>query len=73
MLLDPDDVAAGHFTRFRRAAPDRIVRSRHPAHPAIVSVEDFTQAALLRRSKAAGDSKRLTQFIAPNEMRAFVQ
>jgi hypothetical protein len=54
MLLDPDDVAAGHVTRFRRAAPDRFVRSRHPAHPAIVSVEDFTQAALLRRSKAAG-------------------
>ncbi|WP_433279552.1 recombinase zinc beta ribbon domain-containing protein [Pseudonocardia xinjiangensis] len=54
MLLDPDDVAAGHVTRLRRAAPDRIVRSRHPAHSAIVSVEDFTQAALLRRSKAAG-------------------
>jgi hypothetical protein len=54
MLLDPDDVAAGHVVRFRRANPDRVVRSRQPAHPAIVSVEDFTQAQLLRRSKAAG-------------------
>lgn len=27
-LLDPDDVAAGNVTRFRRASPDRIVRSR---------------------------------------------
>lgn len=54
MLLDPDDVAAGHVTRFRRAAPDTIVRSREPAHPAIVSVEEFTRAQLLRRSKTAG-------------------
>jgi DNA invertase Pin-like site-specific DNA recombinase len=53
-LIDPDDVAAGHVTRFRRAAPEKIVRSREPAHPAIVSVEDFTQAQLLRRTKAAG-------------------
>lgn len=53
-LLDPDDVAAGHVTRFRRAQPDRIVRSRQPAHPAIVSVEEFTQAQLIRRSRAAG-------------------
>lgn len=43
-LLDPDDVAAGHVIRFRRAASDRIVRSRVPAHPAIVSVEVFTAA-----------------------------
>ena len=27
-LLDPDDVAAGHVTRFRRAEPGKIVRSR---------------------------------------------
>ncbi|MQA12471.1 MAG: recombinase family protein [Pseudonocardiaceae bacterium] len=53
-LLDPEDVAAGHVTRFRRSQTDRIVRSRQPAHPAIVSVEDFTQAQLLRRSKGAG-------------------
>jgi hypothetical protein len=53
-LLDPDDVAAGHVVRFRRAAPDRIVRSRMPAHPKIVPVETFTAAQLLRRSKSAG-------------------
>jgi hypothetical protein len=53
-LFDPDDVSAGHVVRFRRAAPDRVVRSRTPAHPAILSVEDFTQAQLLRRSRAAG-------------------
>ncbi|MEV4313018.1 recombinase family protein [Actinocrispum sp. NPDC049592] len=53
-LIDPEDVGAGHTTRFRRAAPDRIVRSRKPAHPEIVSVETFTAAQLLRRSKSAG-------------------
>jgi hypothetical protein len=53
-LLDPDDVAAGHVIRFRRASSDRVVRSRHPAHPAIVSVETFTEVQLLRRGRAAG-------------------
>ncbi len=53
-LLDPDDVAAGHVVRFKRAPSDRVVRSRRPAHPAIVSVEVFTEAQLLRRSKGAG-------------------
>ncbi|TQM85467.1 recombinase-like zinc beta ribbon protein [Saccharothrix saharensis] len=56
-LLDPDDVAAGYVIRFRRASADRIVRSRKPAHPAIVSVEEFTQAHLLRKSKSAGELK----------------
>ena len=51
MLLDPDDVSAGHVVRFRRARPDRIVRSRVPAHPAIVSVQDFVDVQLLRRSR----------------------
>lgn len=50
-LLDPDDVSAGHVVRFRRARPDRIVRSRVPAHPAIVSVQDFIDVQLLRRSR----------------------
>jgi DNA invertase Pin-like site-specific DNA recombinase len=54
VLLNPDDVAAGHVVRFRRAEPDRIVRSRKPAHPAIVSVEEFVEVQLLRRSRAAG-------------------
>jgi len=53
-LLDPEDVAAGHVVRFRKAQPDRVVRSRRPAHPAIVTVEMFTQAQLMRRSRAAG-------------------
>ncbi len=56
-LLDIDDVAAGHVVRFRRSANERIVRSRKPAHPAIVSVADFTEATLLRR-KRAGASNR---------------
>ncbi len=54
VLLDPDDVAAGHVVRFRRSTPDRIVRSRKPAHPAIISVETFTEVQLRRRSRAAG-------------------
>ncbi|WP_112271267.1 recombinase family protein [Lentzea terrae] len=54
MLLDPDDVGAGHVVRFRRSAPDRVVRSRKQAHPHIVSVEEFVQSQLLRRSRAAG-------------------
>ncbi len=54
VLADPDDVAAGHVTRFRRADPEHVVRSREQAHPAIVSVETFTQAQLLRASRAAG-------------------
>jgi len=33
MLLDPEDVAAGHVVRFRRANPDRVVRSRQPGAP----------------------------------------
>jgi hypothetical protein len=53
-LLDPDDVAAGHVTRFRRAEPGKIVRSRRPAHTAIVSVETFTEARMVRRTRAAG-------------------
>ncbi|WP_307796204.1 recombinase family protein [Amycolatopsis sp. 195334CR] len=56
-LLDPDDVAAGHVVRFRRAEREQVVRSRRPAHPAIVSVEDFTEVQLLRRSRAAGGLK----------------
>jgi DNA invertase Pin-like site-specific DNA recombinase len=54
MLIDPDDVGAGHTVRFRRASADRIVRSRKPAHPALVSVELFTEVQLRRRSRAAG-------------------
>ncbi|WP_104479801.1 recombinase zinc beta ribbon domain-containing protein [Actinokineospora auranticolor] len=54
MLLDPDDVSAGHVVRFRRAAPDKVVRSREPAHPEIIPVELSTEAQLRRRGKAIG-------------------
>ncbi len=53
-LLNLDDVAAGHVVRFRRSGTDRIVRSRTLAHPAVVSVEQFTEIQILRRSRAAG-------------------
>ncbi|WP_253799256.1 recombinase family protein [Nocardia amikacinitolerans] len=52
-LLDPDDVAAGHITRLRRSPNHRIIRSKKPAHPAIVTVETFTQAQLIRRQRAS--------------------
>ncbi|OCF85974.1 hypothetical protein AW168_32940 [Nocardia brasiliensis] len=51
-LIDPDDVAAGYAIRFVRASADRIIRSRRPAHPHIVSVEQFTEAHLIRRGRA---------------------
>jgi DNA invertase Pin-like site-specific DNA recombinase len=60
-LLDPDDVSAGHVVRFRRSSGDTVVRSRRPAHPAIVSVETFTQVQLLRRSRAAGGNRGRAQ------------
>lgn len=50
-LLDPDDVAAGYVVRFRRSPQATIVRSREPAHPAIISVETFTAAQLRRRNR----------------------
>jgi DNA invertase Pin-like site-specific DNA recombinase len=60
-LLNPEDVAAGQVTRFRRSSPDRIVRSRQPAHPAIISVEEFTQAQLMRRSRAVGGNRGIAK------------
>ncbi|WP_084643006.1 recombinase family protein [Actinoalloteichus hymeniacidonis] len=60
-LLDPEDVAAGHVTRFRRAEPEQVVRSRRPAHPAIVSVEDFTETQLARRSRASGGMRGIAK------------
>lgn len=58
VLLDPDDVAAGHTIRFRRAPPDRVVRSRLPAHPAIITVQQFTQVQLLRHAKTLAGRSR---------------
>jgi hypothetical protein len=54
--LDPDDVGAGHVVRFRRASAERVVRSRQPAHPAVVSVEDFTQRVTKGRTCFVGIS-----------------
>jgi hypothetical protein len=55
-LFDPDDVAAGHVTRFRRSSgPNRPFPEA--AHPAIVSVDDFTPALVLHRSKSAGRTR----------------
>jgi hypothetical protein len=68
-LLNPDDVAAGHVVRFRRSAQARIVRSREPAHPEIISVEDFTRVQLELRaragaSRAGGASPNRTRVVA---------
>ncbi|WP_442941174.1 recombinase family protein [Nocardia sp. NBC_00403] len=60
-LSDPDDVAAGHVVRFRRSRAGRIVRSRRPAHPKIVSVEAFTEAHLIRRAKAGTSNRSRSQ------------
>jgi hypothetical protein len=56
-LIDPDDVAAGYAIRFVRSTADRVIRSKKPAHPAIVSVETFTEAHLIRRSRAGASNR----------------
>lgn len=61
LLLDPDDVAAGHIVRFKRSPAHRIIRSRRPAHPAIISVETFTQATLLRKQRAEMSNRTRSQ------------
>ena len=57
-LLDPEDVAAGYVVKFRRSPQAKIVRSRQPAHPAIVSVETFTAAQLEQRKRKSGGRSR---------------
>ncbi|WP_346277778.1 recombinase family protein [Pseudonocardia sp.] len=57
-LPDPDDVAAGHIVKFRRSAQSKIVRSREPAHPAIISVEVFTRVQLEMRARRGSDMAR---------------
>ncbi|MFC9435663.1 recombinase family protein [Nocardia sp. NPDC057030] len=57
-LLDRDDVAAGKVVRFRRSSNDRVIRSREPAHPAIISVETYTQVQLARRARGGGGLQR---------------
>ncbi|MEV6892191.1 recombinase family protein [Kribbella sp. NPDC051137] len=56
-LLDPEDVAAGHVVRFRRSPHSKIVRSREPAHPAIVSVDTFTCVQLELRVRRGADPR----------------
>ncbi|WP_218716153.1 recombinase family protein [Nocardia sp. MH4] len=56
-LLDPDDVAAGNIVKFKRSPAQRIVRSRKPAHAAIISVETFTQATLERKKRAGAGNR----------------
>lgn len=53
-LLDPEDIAAGYIVRFRRSPQAKIVRSRQPAHPAVVSVETFTAVQLEQRRRKTG-------------------
>ncbi|MGW6619617.1 recombinase family protein [Nocardia sp. NPDC055002] len=69
-LLDPDDVAAGHVVRFKRSPSERIVRSRRPAHPAIVSVETFTEATLLRRKRAGMSNRARSQLERTRRIRS---
>jgi DNA invertase Pin-like site-specific DNA recombinase len=66
-LIDPDDVGAGHIVRFRRANPDQIVRSREPAHPAIVTVHDFVDVQLLRRFRGASGPQKLERGPRPTK------
>lgn len=61
LLLDPDDVAAGHVVKFKRSPAHRIVRSRRPAHPAIISVETFTQVTLKRKQRAGAGNRSRSQ------------
>ncbi|GAA0584489.1 recombinase family protein [Kribbella sandramycini] len=56
-LLDADDVAAGYVVKFRRSPQAKIVRSRNPAHPEVVSVEMFTAAELEKRRRRVGGQK----------------
>ncbi|WP_134004934.1 recombinase family protein [Kribbella sp. VKM Ac-2566] len=60
-LLDPDDVAAGHVVRYRRSPSSKIVRSREPAHPAIVSVEAFTRVQFEMSARAGASMSERAQ------------
>jgi site-specific DNA recombinase len=64
VLLDIDDVAAGHITRMRWNPPDQWVSSAEPTHEALVGREVFdqVQARIAARSRtsprAAATSRR---------------
>lgn len=57
-LLDPNDVAAGNVVKFRRSDPQRVVVSREPAHPVIISAEIFEQVRSRLGSQSNGSEQR---------------
>lgn len=50
------DVAAGYIVRFRRSLQAKVVMSREPAHPVVVSAEPFRAAQLEKRKRRTGGS-----------------
>lgn len=40
-LMVPDDPSWGHKTKFGRAEPERLIRSREQVHEALVTLDDF--------------------------------
>ncbi|MEV4158857.1 recombinase family protein [Nonomuraea dietziae] len=54
VLIDVDDVGLGHMSKLRWNAEDKWVWSDTPAHPPIVSREDFT--ATQRDARQSGPS-----------------
>lgn len=68
-LVDSTDVSLGYRTKFRRNPHDAVVRSRHPAHEALVSVETFVAVQRIQavdrlktpRERAAQDRTRVGQ------------
>lgn len=57
-VVGPGRCAAGQVVRFRRSTPDRIVRSRWPALPAIISVEVNRTVAALVASQEGADRRQ---------------
>ncbi len=60
VLLDVEDVAAGHETRMRWNAHDRWIWSQEPAHEAIIGRDEFdaVQAIIASRTRATGPRRR---------------
>lgn len=59
-LLDPNDPGWGMKTRFVRNE-GATVRSAHPVHAPIVSVEEFLHVQALRKAKSAGGLKAMAK------------
>ncbi len=60
VLLDVDDVAAGHVSKMRWNPPDQWVYSAEPTHPPLVSRETFdqVQARIAARSRTSPAPRR---------------